>query len=101
MIAFFADEENGGVFGSHYLVDHHPELFAGATEAISEVGGYSIDLGGRRAYLLQTGEKALVWVRLIARGRRGARIAGSSPTTPSRSSPRRSRSSAATSGRCS
>ena len=68
VVAFFSDEENGGVFGSHWVVDEHPELFAGATEAISEVGGYSIDLNGQRAYLLQTGEKALVWIRLIAHG---------------------------------
>ncbi len=68
VIAFFADEEAGGVLGSHWIVDTRPELFAGATEAISEVGGYSIDLRGRRAYLLQTGEKALVWVRLRAHG---------------------------------
>jgi acetylornithine deacetylase/succinyl-diaminopimelate desuccinylase-like protein len=68
VVAFFADEENGGVFGSQHLVRAHPELFAGATEAISEVGGYSVDLAGRRAYLLQTGEKALLWVRLVARG---------------------------------
>ncbi|WP_375400524.1 M20/M25/M40 family metallo-hydrolase [uncultured Amnibacterium sp.] len=69
VVAFFADEEAGGVLGSHWIVEHHPELFAGATEAISEVGGYSIDLAGRRAYLLQTGEKALIWIRLTARGR--------------------------------
>ena len=68
VVAFFADEEAGGVLGSHYLVDKHPELFAGATEAISEVGGYSITLGGQRAYLLQTGEKALIWIKLVARG---------------------------------
>eukprot|EP01031_Cornospumella_fuschlensis_P047017 gene47017-57575_t len=68
IIAFFADEEAGGVLGSQHLVDHHPELFAGATEAISEVGGYSITIGGERAYLLQTGEKALLWIKLIARG---------------------------------
>ncbi|HWL02786.1 MAG TPA: M20/M25/M40 family metallo-hydrolase [Microbacteriaceae bacterium] len=68
IVAFFADEENGGPFGSHWLVEHHPELFAGATEAISEVGGYSIDVAGQRAYLLQTGEKALVWIRLVASG---------------------------------
>ena len=68
VVAFFADEENGGVHGSHWMVDEHPELFAGATEAISEVGGYSIELNGRRAYLLQTGEKALLWVKLIAHG---------------------------------
>ncbi|MES2171244.1 MAG: M20/M25/M40 family metallo-hydrolase [Actinomycetota bacterium] len=68
VIAFFSDEENGGVFGAHHVVDTRPELFAGATEAISEVGGYSIDLAGQRAYLLQTGEKALIWVKFVARG---------------------------------
>jgi acetylornithine deacetylase/succinyl-diaminopimelate desuccinylase-like protein len=68
IVTFFADEEAGGVFGSHHLVVNHPELFAGATEAISEVGGYSVTIGGERAYLLQTGEKALVWIKLIARG---------------------------------
>lgn len=68
ILAFFADEENGGIYGSHYLVDNHPELFEGAATAISEVGGYSIDLNGNRAYLLQTGEKALDWIKLRARG---------------------------------
>ncbi|MDQ2661266.1 MAG: M20/M25/M40 family metallo-hydrolase [Actinomycetota bacterium] len=68
VVAFFADEEAGGGVGASWLVDHRPELFAGATEAISEVGGYSITVGGSRAYLLQTGEKALIWVRLVARG---------------------------------
>ena len=68
VVAFFSDEENGGVFGSHYLVENNPELFAGATEAISEVGGYSVTLNGQRAYLLQTGEKALIWIKLVARG---------------------------------
>jgi acetylornithine deacetylase/succinyl-diaminopimelate desuccinylase-like protein len=68
IIGFFSDEENGGVFGSHYVVDNHPEIFAGATEAISEVGGYSVTMNGTRAYLLQTGEKALIWVKLTAHG---------------------------------
>jgi len=68
IVAFFSDEENGGVFGSHYVVDNRPDLLAGATEAISEVGGYSVTLGEERAYLLQTGEKALVWIKLVARG---------------------------------
>ncbi|MBL3700227.1 M20/M25/M40 family metallo-hydrolase [Leucobacter luti] len=68
ILAFFADEENGGVYGSHYLVTHHPELFEGAGTAVSEVGGYSIDVEGTRAYVIQTGEKSLDWVRLRARG---------------------------------
>ncbi len=69
MLAFFADEENGGVEGSALVVKNRPEWFRGATEAISEVGGYSIAVGDRRAYLLQVGEKALIWIRLVARGR--------------------------------
>ncbi|GEK81206.1 M20/M25/M40 family metallo-hydrolase [Agrococcus baldri] len=68
VIAFFADEEAGGAYGSQFLVRNHPELFAGATEAISEVGGYSIEIAGQRAYLLQTAEKALQWILLRARG---------------------------------
>jgi acetylornithine deacetylase/succinyl-diaminopimelate desuccinylase-like protein len=68
VIAFFADEEDGGLFGSHFMVHEHPQVFEGATEAISEVGGYSVDVGGQRAYLLQTGEKSLLWLRLVARG---------------------------------
>ncbi|MFS0893682.1 M20/M25/M40 family metallo-hydrolase [Microbacterium sp. 179-I 3D3 NHS] len=71
VLVFFADEENGGVEGSAMVVRDHPEWFAGATAAISEVGGYSISVDGRRAYLLQVGEKALIWVRLVAKGRAG------------------------------
>ncbi|WP_345750061.1 M20/M25/M40 family metallo-hydrolase [Microbacterium rhizophilus] len=71
VLAFFADEENGGVEGSQLVVRDRPEWFAGATEAISEVGGYSIPVGDRGAYLLQVGEKALMWVTLVARGRAG------------------------------
>ena len=82
-------------YGSHLVVDDHPELFAGATEAISEVGGYSIAVGGTRAYLLQTGEKALVWIKLVARGTRRPRQPRASATTPSRGSPRPSPRSAA------
>ncbi|GAA3624398.1 M20/M25/M40 family metallo-hydrolase [Microbacterium awajiense] len=69
VLAFFADEEDGGGEGSALVVRDHPEWFDGATEAISEVGGYSIAVDGRRAYLLQVGEKALLWIRLVARGR--------------------------------
>lgn len=77
MFAFFADEENGSVWGAQWLVENHPELFAGMTEAISEVGGYSITLPEKdtgedvRAYLVQTAEKGLAWGRLRAHGRAG------------------------------
>jgi len=71
VVGFLADEEAGGVLGSHFLVTEHPEVFEGATEAISEVGGYSTFIDGRRSYLLQTGEKALIWIKLRTRGTAG------------------------------
>ncbi|GEL97537.1 M20/M25/M40 family metallo-hydrolase [Cellulomonas terrae] len=71
VVAMFADEEAGGTFGARWAVDHRPELFEGATEAISEVGGFSVDVDGHRAYLLQTAEKGLSWMRLVADGRAG------------------------------
>ena len=78
IVGFFSDEESGGAFGSGYLVEHHPEIFAGATEAISEVGGYSITVAGKRGYLLQTGEKTLLWIKLVASGTaaHGSRVVG-------------------------
>ncbi len=52
IFAFFADEEAGGVWGARWIVENRPELFEGATEALSEVGGFSIPLpDDRRAYL--------------------------------------------------
>ncbi len=71
VLAFLADEEAGGDYGAWWLVDNHPELFDGVTEAIGEVGGFSTTIGGQRLYLLQTAEKGIAWMRLIARGTAG------------------------------
>jgi acetylornithine deacetylase/succinyl-diaminopimelate desuccinylase-like protein len=72
VLAFVADEEAGGQYGSLYLVEHFPELFADCAEAIGEVGGFSMDLGeNKRLYPVQTAEKGLEWLRLRASGRGG------------------------------
>jgi acetylornithine deacetylase/succinyl-diaminopimelate desuccinylase-like protein len=72
VLAFVSDEEAGGRLGAHYLVDNHPELFADCTEAISEVGGFSVSLNdSTRLYLIQTAEKGINWMRLRATGRPG------------------------------
>jgi len=71
VFAFLADEEAGGLFGARWLVDNHPELFEGCTEAISEVGGFSITVAGRRLYAIETAEKGIAWLKLVARGRAG------------------------------
>jgi acetylornithine deacetylase/succinyl-diaminopimelate desuccinylase-like protein len=72
VFAFVADEEAGGLRGAQWLVDHRPELFEGCTEAIGEVGGFSLTLSDEvRAYLIETAEKSIAWMRLRARGRAG------------------------------
>lgn len=76
VFAFVADEEHGGKYGAHWLVEHRRDLFEGVTEAIGEVGGFSVtvprrDGGERRLYLIETAEKGLCWMRLTARGRAG------------------------------
>jgi acetylornithine deacetylase/succinyl-diaminopimelate desuccinylase-like protein len=71
VLTFPADEEAGGTWGARWLVDHHPDLFEGVTEAVGEVGGFSLTLGDQRLYLLQTAEKGIAWLRLTARGTAG------------------------------
>lgn len=71
VIAFFADEEHGGHRGAKWMVENHPEDFRGATEAVSEVGGFSIQVADKRVYMFQTGEKGMQWVRLAATGVQG------------------------------
>jgi len=71
VLALFADEEAGGVYGSDWIVTHRAELFDGVTEAISEVGGFSATVAGKRAYFLQTAEKGIAWLNLTATGAPG------------------------------
>ncbi len=72
VLAFLADEEAGGRLGAHHLVDHRPELFEGVTEAIGEVGGFSVTVSDDlRLYLIETAQKGISWIRLTATGRPG------------------------------
>jgi acetylornithine deacetylase/succinyl-diaminopimelate desuccinylase-like protein len=71
VLTFLADEEAGGDWGAGWLVDKHLAEFEGVTEAIGEVGGFSVNVGGERLYLLQTAEKGMAWMRLTARGTAG------------------------------
>ena len=44
LLVFFADEEAGSEYGSRWLVKNRPEIFEGYSEAISEVGGFSVTI---------------------------------------------------------
>jgi acetylornithine deacetylase/succinyl-diaminopimelate desuccinylase-like protein len=71
VLAFTADEEAGGNWGAKFLVEQHADLFEGVTEAIGEVGGFSVSVGDQRLYAVQTAEKGLAWMRLTATGTAG------------------------------
>jgi acetylornithine deacetylase/succinyl-diaminopimelate desuccinylase-like protein len=71
VLCFTADEEAGGSQGALPLYRDHAELFEGCTEAVGEVGGFSVTVRGRRIYLLESAEKGMSWMRLSARGRAG------------------------------
>jgi len=72
VLAFTADEEAGGKYGAQWLADEHKGLFDGCSEAIGEVGGFSVSIDeARRLYLIEAAEKGIAWMRLTATGRAG------------------------------
>ncbi len=72
VLVFFADEEAGMTYGSRWMAKEHPEVFAGCTEAISEVGGFSVTVGdNKRLYLIEGAQKGIHWIKLTAHGRAG------------------------------
>jgi acetylornithine deacetylase/succinyl-diaminopimelate desuccinylase-like protein len=68
VLAVLADEENGGDLGARFLVDRHAGLFDGVRYAISEFGGFSTTVAGRRFYPIQVAEKQICWLKVTVRG---------------------------------
>ncbi len=71
-LLFLPDEEAGGRHGAHWLVDNRPEFFEGVSEAVGEVGGFSFQVNkDLNLYFIQTAEKGIRWMQLIAEGKAG------------------------------
>ncbi|HEX5121472.1 MAG TPA: M20/M25/M40 family metallo-hydrolase [Pseudonocardiaceae bacterium] len=71
VVAFVADEEDAGVDGARWLVEHHADLFAGCAAAIGESGGFTHHANGVRLYPVGTAERGTAHLRLTAAGRAG------------------------------
>ncbi|MGH8879619.1 MAG: M20/M25/M40 family metallo-hydrolase [Stackebrandtia sp.] len=72
VLMFLADEEAAGGYGAHFMIDEHPEVFDGVTEAVGEVGGFSVSINNDlRLYMIETAEKGLDWLRLSVTSRPG------------------------------
>lgn len=73
---FVADEEDAGLWGAHWLVGAHPELFEGVEVAVGEEGAVcqllpTADGGTARVYTINAGERGTHHIRLTARAASG------------------------------
>ena len=58
--------------GAQWLVERHPELFEGCTEAIGESGAFTFHAApGQRLYPIASAERGTAWLKLTARGHAG------------------------------
>jgi len=67
-LAVVCDEEAGGDYGVKYLVESHPEQFAGMRYALGEFGGFTLRVGPACFYPIQVAEKAICWLKATVRG---------------------------------
>ena len=70
ILAATADEEKGGEAGAGWLVRSHLEKIR-AKYVINEGGGLAIPINGKNIYTIQTAEKGILWLKIIAKGEPG------------------------------
>jgi acetylornithine deacetylase/succinyl-diaminopimelate desuccinylase-like protein len=68
VLCIVSDEEAGGNDGARFLTQQHAEQFVGIRYALGELGGFSLDLGGRRVYPIMVAEKQACVVQAVVRG---------------------------------
>jgi acetylornithine deacetylase/succinyl-diaminopimelate desuccinylase-like protein len=71
ILVVLADEEAGGDVGARFLAEEHAHLFEGVRYALSEFGGFSLEISGRRFYPIQVAEKQICWLKATVRGKGG------------------------------
>ena len=68
VLAILCDEETGGDFGAKFLVENHPDQFAGIIYAIGETGGFTFYIDGHKFYPIMVTEKTYCLLKAIVRG---------------------------------
>jgi len=70
IFAAVADEEEGSKLGAQFLVENHPDLVR-AEYGLGEIGGFCLEMEGKRFYPVEVAERGLCWFRLRAKGDSG------------------------------
>jgi len=71
VMAIVSDEEQGGQYGTKYLVENHPDLFKGIKYAIGEFGGFTFYVGKKKFYPVMVSEKTPCYIKVTAGGTSG------------------------------
>lgn len=66
ILMILVDEESGGAVGMQYLLQEHPDLFAGIRHAIGEFGGFPLYAFGHKFYRIGVSQKQYAHLRLKA-----------------------------------
>jgi acetylornithine deacetylase/succinyl-diaminopimelate desuccinylase-like protein len=64
-------EERGGAEGARFLLERHPELFAGVEAVLNEGGANRTVLGRTLLWGIETTQKRPLWLEVTARGKGG------------------------------
>jgi len=78
-----ADEEAGGQLGAGWLVEHKPEIFAGAGYLLNEAG-VGIESAGGTRFQIEVAQKRPYWLRLVATDEPGHGASPRAQSAPSR-----------------
>ena len=70
IFAATSDEEIDSDVGAEWLVKHHPDLVR-AEYGLSEMGGFTQYLEGKKFYPVMTAEKGTCWLKIRAHGKPG------------------------------
>ena len=70
ILAAIADEENGFMYGSKFLVEQHRELID-AEYGLTETGALTINVRNGRIYPIQVAEKGICFLKASAHGKPG------------------------------
>lgn len=71
LFSVMSDEEALGDYGVKFLVQEHPEQFEGVRYALSEFGGASMVMAGKKFYPIQVAEKQICWMKMKISGPAG------------------------------
>ena len=66
-----ADEESGGVQGTGWLLDRHPEIFRGVAAVLGEGGSNKVTAERILWWGIETAQKRPLWLEVTASGRGG------------------------------